>query len=325
MRTAVDPGSRPGHGRHRCSWRARQRPQSGAPCGRVGLSPLLGGRASQHAGHCERGDIHRHRAYCGRHAEHPGGCGRHHAAEPFAVGDRGAVRHARAPVPRPHRPGAWPGAGNRPAHAFARCAALPQRQSISRRTCWNCRRILPRPNRASASRRYRRRERKCRSGSWGRAFTVPLSRRNSACPMRLPRISRPTQLMPASAVVSQPLQAFPTARPPLCDGRRQHHRRRQRRRGAPVGHDAANVFRQPASRSGGLSRPPIDDIESYWTPAEKAQAMHMLARSIIGSPNTVRAGIDALVAETGADELMIVSDVYDHAARLRSFELIAAS
>lgn len=77
--------------------------------------------------------------------------------------------------------------------------------------------------------------------------------------------------------------------------------------------------------SRGLSRPPIDDIESYWTPAERAQAMHMLARSIIGSPDTVRAGIDALVAETGADELMIVSDVYDHAARLRSFELIAAS
>lgn len=75
----------------------------------------------------------------------------------------------------------------------------------------------------------------------------------------------------------------------------------------------------------GLSRPPIDDIESYWSPMEKAQAMQMLARSIVGSPATIRAGIDALVAETGADELIIVSDVYDHAARLRSFELIAAS
>ena len=40
-------------------------------------------------------------------------------------------------------------------------------------------------------------------------------------------------------------------------------------------------------------------------------------------PRTVGAGIEALVAETGADELMIVSDVYDHAARLRSFQLIA--
>jgi alkanesulfonate monooxygenase SsuD/methylene tetrahydromethanopterin reductase-like flavin-dependent oxidoreductase (luciferase family) len=49
----------------------------------------------------------------------------------------------------------------------------------------------------------------------------------------------------------------------------------------------------------------------------------MLARSIIGSPETVRSGIAALVAETGADELMVVSDVYDHALRLRSFALIA--
>lgn len=83
----------------------------------------------------------------------------------------------------------------------------------------------------------------------------------------------------------------------------------------------ANIFRGAR----GLSKPPIDDIETYWSPMEKAQAMHMLARSIIGSPATVRQGMDALVAETGADELMIVSDVYDHAMRLRSFELIAAA
>jgi luciferase family oxidoreductase group 1 len=75
----------------------------------------------------------------------------------------------------------------------------------------------------------------------------------------------------------------------------------------------------------GLSRPPIDDIDSYWTPIEKAQAMQMLARSIVGSPSTVRAGLDSLVAETGAEELIIVCDVYEHAARLRSFGLIAAS
>ncbi|HEY0270882.1 MAG TPA: LLM class flavin-dependent oxidoreductase [Sphingomonas sp.] len=73
----------------------------------------------------------------------------------------------------------------------------------------------------------------------------------------------------------------------------------------------------------GLSRPPIDDIENYWSPAEKAQAERMLARSIVGSPATVRAGIAALVAETRADELMIVSDVYHHDARLHSIALIA--
>ncbi len=81
----------------------------------------------------------------------------------------------------------------------------------------------------------------------------------------------------------------------------------------------ANMFRGAR----GLSQPPIDDIETYWTPAEKAQAMRMLARSIVGSLDTVREGIEALVSETRADELIVVSDVYDHASRLRSFELIA--
>jgi luciferase family oxidoreductase group 1 len=81
----------------------------------------------------------------------------------------------------------------------------------------------------------------------------------------------------------------------------------------------ANIFRGAR----GLSQPPIDDIEAYWSPLEKAQAKRMLARSIVGSPETVRLGMEALVAETGADELIVVSDVYEHPARLRSFELIA--
>ncbi len=80
-----------------------------------------------------------------------------------------------------------------------------------------------------------------------------------------------------------------------------------------------NIFRGAR----GLSQPPIDDIETYWTPMEKAQAQRWLARSIYGSVDTVRQGIAALVEETGADELIIVSDVFDHAARLRSYELIA--
>ena len=82
-----------------------------------------------------------------------------------------------------------------------------------------------------------------------------------------------------------------------------------------------NIFRGAR----GLSQPPIDDIETYWSPMEKAQVSRMLQRSIVGSQETVRRGIASLVAETEADELMIVSDVYDHEARLRSFELIAAA
>jgi luciferase family oxidoreductase group 1 len=82
-----------------------------------------------------------------------------------------------------------------------------------------------------------------------------------------------------------------------------------------------NMFRGARS----LSQPPIEDIESYWSPAEKAQASQMLARSIVGSARTVERGMAALVAETAADELIIVSDIYEHAARLHSFELIAAA
>jgi luciferase family oxidoreductase group 1 len=73
----------------------------------------------------------------------------------------------------------------------------------------------------------------------------------------------------------------------------------------------------------GLSRPPIDNIDDYWSPMEKAQAEHMLACSVIGSRETVAKGLAALVAETDADELMIVSDAYELDARLKSISIIA--
>lgn len=73
----------------------------------------------------------------------------------------------------------------------------------------------------------------------------------------------------------------------------------------------------------GLSKPPIDDIESYWSPQEKAQALHMLRHSVVGSADKVHQGLQAFIASTGVDEVMIVSDIYEHRARLRSFELVA--
>jgi luciferase family oxidoreductase group 1 len=73
----------------------------------------------------------------------------------------------------------------------------------------------------------------------------------------------------------------------------------------------------------GRSQPPIDDIEQYWSPLEKAQASHMLTYSFVGAPGTVRAGLDRFVADTQADELMVASALFDHAARVRSYELLA--
>jgi luciferase family oxidoreductase group 1 len=54
-----------------------------------------------------------------------------------------------------------------------------------------------------------------------------------------------------------------------------------------------------------------------------AEALGRRRRSIVGSPATVRSGIEALAAEYGADEVMIVTITYDHAARRRSYRLIA--
>jgi alkanesulfonate monooxygenase SsuD/methylene tetrahydromethanopterin reductase-like flavin-dependent oxidoreductase (luciferase family) len=72
-----------------------------------------------------------------------------------------------------------------------------------------------------------------------------------------------------------------------------------------------------------IMQPPIDDIDTYWTPPERAHASQMLACSVVGSVQTVRDGLGALVDRTKADELMVVSDVFDFERRLRSLERIA--
>ncbi len=48
-----------------------------------------------------------------------------------------------------------------------------------------------------------------------------------------------------------------------------------------------------------------------------------LSCAIIGSPQTIRRGLEAFLARTGADELMVTAQVFDHAARVRSFEILA--
>ena len=73
----------------------------------------------------------------------------------------------------------------------------------------------------------------------------------------------------------------------------------------------------------GLSTAPIDDMDSFCTPAEQAHARQMLARSLVGSPARVQEQLAALIEETGADEFMVVTDIYDHTARLHSLSLLA--
>jgi luciferase family oxidoreductase group 1 len=69
--------------------------------------------------------------------------------------------------------------------------------------------------------------------------------------------------------------------------------------------------------------PPIIDIERYWSPREKQQASHMLTYSFVGSAETVRHGLRAFIERTRVDELMVTGPIFEHAARLHSYEILA--
>jgi luciferase family oxidoreductase group 1 len=69
--------------------------------------------------------------------------------------------------------------------------------------------------------------------------------------------------------------------------------------------------------------PPDDTLEERLTPTDRAGIAEMLACSVVGAPDAVRRGLEAFVARTGADELMLTSQIYDPAARVRSYELTA--
>ncbi len=74
----------------------------------------------------------------------------------------------------------------------------------------------------------------------------------------------------------------------------------------------------------GKLRPPIDDIESYWQPHEKAHVMAMLSCAAVGSAATVRQQLETIAHRTKADELIVAAAIYDPVARLRSYEIAAS-
>ncbi|SNY99044.1 LLM class flavin-dependent oxidoreductase [Halomonas sp. hl-4] len=70
-----------------------------------------------------------------------------------------------------------------------------------------------------------------------------------------------------------------------------------------------------------VSLPPVEQLD--WTPMERAQVEQFLGAAIIGGPDTVKAQLKDFQARTGANELMINSDFYDHQDRLRSYQIVA--
>lgn len=71
----------------------------------------------------------------------------------------------------------------------------------------------------------------------------------------------------------------------------------------------------------GLIPPPIDDIEAFWQPHEKAGVQNALACAVVGDVQQVQEGLAAFVARHKPDEVLVTANIYDHAARKRSFGL----
>ncbi|MFA4914069.1 MAG: LLM class flavin-dependent oxidoreductase [Burkholderiaceae bacterium] len=71
-------------------------------------------------------------------------------------------------------------------------------------------------------------------------------------------------------------------------------------------------------------QPPVDTLEGIWSPMEKSAVFERLGAAIVGGPDTVAEKLDALIAETGANEVMVITDAYHLEDRLHSYSLVAS-
>ena len=69
--------------------------------------------------------------------------------------------------------------------------------------------------------------------------------------------------------------------------------------------------------------PPVDDLESRLDPAQHAILQQSMGCAVVGSPDTVKRGVEEFIARTGADEIMITAQIFDHAARVWSYQITA--
>lgn len=69
--------------------------------------------------------------------------------------------------------------------------------------------------------------------------------------------------------------------------------------------------------------PPVEDMSSIWNPMEEAHISHMMQFTFVGSKETVAKKLDTFINDTGVDELIVVSHIFEHEKRLRSYELLS--
>ena len=70
-----------------------------------------------------------------------------------------------------------------------------------------------------------------------------------------------------------------------------------------------------------LTPPPVDSMEGLWTPEERAAVEMRLGAAVVGAPETVAAKIAELLRAVEVDEVILVSDLFRHVDRLRSYEI----
>ncbi|WP_207435739.1 LLM class flavin-dependent oxidoreductase [Sabulibacter ruber] len=70
-------------------------------------------------------------------------------------------------------------------------------------------------------------------------------------------------------------------------------------------------------------QPPVKSMDGLWDASERYAVQQMLRYSFIGGPKTIEEELKAFVDQTGVDEIMVGSNIYDHAARLRSYEIVS--
>ncbi|MNE39897.1 hypothetical protein D3C80_1338760 [compost metagenome] len=72
-----------------------------------------------------------------------------------------------------------------------------------------------------------------------------------------------------------------------------------------------------------VQRPPVHSMDGLWLPHEKQAVGDFLGLAMVGSPAKIRGKLEVLIEQTQADELIFTCDLYEHADRLHSYELLA--
>ncbi|WP_407314010.1 LLM class flavin-dependent oxidoreductase [Pseudomonas sp. nanlin1] len=89
---------------------------------------------------------------------------------------------------------------------------------------------------------------------------------------------------------------------------------------------ATSVYRRILNLMRGetlMQQPPVETMDGLWLPHEKEAVASFLGLAMVGSPGKVRGKLEVLLEQTQADELIFTCDLYEHADRLRSYELLA--